>query len=556
MATRNGLMATTGRNSVTDTLPPRAEPRPISEGTAVATGSLAGLLRVPVAAHPDSLAVTGDGRTVTYAQLGERSDRVASGLLALGLQAGDRVAYLGRNATEYWELFFGAQKAGLVVVPMNFRLERDEVTWILGDADVAAVLIEQACVAQLPVDLDVPVLVFGDPGEELDLSRGRRDFESWMAGQEPVDPHREVHGDNLAALMYSSGTTGRPKGVRISVHGLLWVVDVFGAQFDMVPTSVVLVPTPYYHIAAGGCSLITLFAGGTIVQFREPTPPAILNRLVEQRATHAVMVPALINFLVASPEAATADFSSLRHIIYGASPISESLMVRAHRLFGAALSQSYGLTETIGVATFLRPEDHVPDPATVHRLRSAGRPLPGMEVAVVDPATGAPLPTGEAGEVVTRGPSVTSGYWGNESATREAFLEENWLRTGDVGSLDDDGYLYLRDRIKDLIVSGGENVYPAEVENVLAAHPAVAEVAVVGAPSERWGETPVAFVVPVAGQQVDEGELIAFCRERLAHYKCPTRVELSTALPRNPSGKVLKRELRQPLWANLERTIG
>ena len=550
-------MATTEGIPVTDTLPPRADVQPAPGGTttAVAIGSLAGLLRAPVAAHPEGLAITGEGRAVTYAQLGERSDRVGTGLVALGLRTGDRVAYLGRNATEYWELFFGAQKAGVVVVPMNFRLERDEVAWILDDADVAAVLVEQACVGQLPDALDVPVLVFGDGGEELSVGGRRQGFESWLAGQDAVDPHREVHGDELAALMYSSGTTGRPKGVRVSVHGLLWVVDVFGGQFDMQPTSVVLVPTPYYHIAAGGCSLFTLFAGGAIVQFREPTPAGILHRLVEHRATHAVLVPAIINFLVATPEAATADFTSLRHIIYGASPISESLMVRAHELFGAALSQSYGLTETIGVATFLRPEDHVPDPATIHRLRSAGRPLPGMEVAVVDPATGSRLATGEAGEVVVRGPSVTSGYWADPAATRDAFLDGGWLRTGDVGSLDEDGYLYLRDRIKDMIISGGENVYPAEVENVLAAHPAVAEVAVVGAPSERWGETPVAFVVPAAGRPIDEAELIAFCRERLAHYKCPTRVEQSDGLPRNPSGKVLKRELRQPLWAGVDRTI-
>ena len=523
---------------------------------AVATGSLAGLLRRPVAAHPANRAIVGDGRTVTYAELGERSDRVASGLVALGLEVGDRVAYLGRNATEYWELFFGAQKAGAVVVPLNFRLAADEVAWILTDADVSAVLVEQACVAQLPAGAGVPVLVFGDEGEDLDLEGGRHDYEEWLTEQSPVDPQRDVRGEALAALMYSSGTTGRPKGVQITVHGLLWAVDAFGAQFDMDAGSVSLVPTPYYHIAAGGWSLITLFAGGTIVQFREPTPAAMLSRLVEHRATHAAMVPVIIQILTASPEAATADFSSLRHIVYGASPISESLMVRAHELFGAALSQSYGLTETIGVTTFLPPSDHVPDPATVHRLRSAGRAIPGVDVAVVDPATGRPLPVGEVGEVVTRGPVVTSGYWRNDAATREAFLDGRWLRTGDVGSLDEDGYLYLRDRIKDVIVSGGENVYPAEVENVLAGHPAVAEVAVVGAPSDRWGETPVAFVVPAPGEELDEAELLAYCRERLAHYKCPTRVERSGGLPRNPSGKILKRELRAPLWSERDRSIG
>ncbi|MCO7220128.1 long-chain-fatty-acid--CoA ligase [Klenkia sp. PcliD-1-E] len=510
--------------------------------------TLAALLRAPAARSPQHPAVVGAGRACTHGELAERSDRLAAGLVALGLQPGDRVAYLGHNATEYWELFAGTQKAGLVVVPLNFRLAADEVAWILADAEVSAVLVEAELAPLLPADLAVPALVFDGPAGD------RTGYEAWLAEQPATDPHRDRDGDALAALMYSSGTTGRPKGVQITVAGLLAAVDAFGALIDVDADSVSLVPTPYYHIAAGGWSLITLAAGGTLVQFREPTPAAMLEAITAHRATHAAMVPVIIGILCADPAAARADFSSLRHVVYGASPISETLMRRAQELFGAQLSQSYGLTETLGVTTLLPPADHVPDPATVHRLRSAGRAVPGVEVGVVDVA-GVPLQAGEVGEVVVRGPVVTTGYWRNPAATAEAFLPGGWLRTGDVGELDADGYLYLRDRIKDVIVSGGENVYPAEVENALAAHPGVAEVAVVGEPSDRWGESPVAFVVAVPGAQLDPDDLLAGCRERLAHYKCPRRVEVVGALPRNPSGKVLRRELRAPLWAGHDRGI-
>ncbi len=229
-------------------------------------------------------------------------------------------------------------------------------------------------------------------------------------------------------------------------------------------------------------------------------------------------------------------------------------MVRAQEVFGADLVQSYGLTETIGVTTILRAQDHRVGPG--NKLASAGRAIPGIEVAVFDPETGKPCETGQVGEVVTRGPSVTRSYWRRPADTEAAYWPGGWFRTGDAGYLDADGYLFLKDRIKDLLMSGGENIYPAEVENALMAHPAVLEVAVIGVPSPKWGETPLAVVVPKPGQSIDGDELIAFAREHLAHYKCPTAVEVVEALPRNPSGKVLKRELRAPWWAGHERNIG
>lgn len=506
--------------------------------------AIADLLRSSCARYPDQPAVVGDGRSITYAELGSRSDALAHGLVDLGLAVGDRVAYLGRNATEYWELFFAAGKAGLVIVPLNFRLSAAEVEWALQDCRPGLVLVEELLCDLMPDTFPGTVLVFDQDSDDVSAhSPGVDSYEEWLAGQPASDPHRDQTGDAMFSIMYSSGTTGRPKGVITTVRGLLWAVKAFSAQFDVSPSSASLVPTPYYHIAAGGWSLIAFAAGGRIIQFTEVTAERLLRHIVGHHATHVIMVPTVIAAFIADPTASGADYSSVEHLVYGGSPISETVMIGAQEVFGAKLSQSYGLTETIGVTTLLAPADHVVGGG--NRLRSAGRAVPGVELRVVDPVTGTEVPTGTDGEVETRGPGVTPGYWDRPDATADATRPGGWLRTGDIGHLDDDGYLFLRDRLKDMIVSGGENVYPAEVENVIAAHPAVLDVAVIGVPSDTWGETPLAVVVARDGADLDPAELIAFTRERLAHYKCPTAVEIVAALPRNPSGKVLKRQLRE-----------
>ncbi len=309
--------------------------------------TVADMIRRNAAEIPASPAVVGEGRNVTYGELGERSDRIASGLVSAGLRTGDRVAYLARNATEYWELFFGAAKAGVAVVPLNFRLAAGEIEWILADAEPAAILVEEHLAGLVPADYDGLRLVFSQAGTPAGKP-GWVAVEEWLARQTPRDPHREAGGDGLLTLMYSSGTTGRPKGVTTTVEAMVWAVDAFGAQFGPSRDMVSLVPTPYYHIAAGGWSLISLNAGGQIVQFTEVTPANLLTQLVSHRATHVVMVPTLIQLFISSPEASAADYSSVRCLVYGGSPISETVMIRAHEVFGADLAQSYGLTETIG----------------------------------------------------------------------------------------------------------------------------------------------------------------------------------------------------------------
>jgi long-chain acyl-CoA synthetase len=515
--------------------------------------TVADMIRRNAKARPDAPAVVGEGRNISYGELDRRSSMIASGLLSWGLQPGERVAYLARNATEYWELFFGAAKAGLVIVPLNFRLAAAEIEWILADAEPAVVLAEEHLADLVPEGYGGRRLVFSQAGPPAPRD-GWEPIEEWLAGQPDADPGREVDGAGLLTLMYSSGTTGHPKGVTTTVEGMLWAVQAFGGQFGPTPDMVSLVPTPYYHIAAGGWSLISLNAGGRIVQFTEVTPASLLAHLTGHRATHVVMVPTLIQLFITSPEASAADYSSVRCLVYGGSPISETVMLGAQEVFGADLAQSYGLTETIGCTTILPASDHVAGPGS--KLRSAGRAVPGIEIKIVDPETGTDLPAGTVGEICTRGPSVTTAYWRRPKETAESFWPGGWFKTGDAGYLDEDGYVFIMDRIKDLLMSGGENIYPAEVENAIMAHPAVQETAVIGIPSDRWGETPLAVVVTKAGQTVNADELIAFTRERLAHYKCPTAVQFTDALPRNPSGKVLKRELRAPWWDGRGRAVG
>lgn len=311
---------------------------------------------------------------------------------------------------------------------------------------------------------------------------------------------------------------------------------------------------PVFHIAGSGWGVAGMHVGGEAVLHRDVDPASILDAIPRYGVTIALFVPAVIQFLLMHPECATTDFSTLEAIVYGASPISEEILRRAIEVFGCNFMQAYGLTETCGGICMLRPEDH--DLARAHLLRSCGKPYDWVELRIVDPDTGDDLPTGRVGEIWTRSEQNMKGYWGMSDATAETVTREGWLRTGDAGYLDEDGYLYLHDRIKDMVVSGGENVYPAEVENTLMAHPGVADVAVIGVPDDKWGETVKAIVVRAQGSEVTESELVSYARERLAHYKCPRSVDFTTeALPRNPSGKLLKRVLREPYWEGVERRI-
>jgi len=504
--------------------------------------SLAGMLRTHRDRRADHPAAICGDRTLTYAQLDRRSSRLAHALLAAGVQPQDRVATLHRNGLELFELMFGASKVNAVTLAINWRLSAREVAHILADSDARVLLCGPELVDQLRPHLDeLPrlrtVVVTGDAG-------GFPAYEDWLAGCDESDPDVPAQPGDVAVQFYTSGTTGLPKGAMITNANLGSLVPEVCRLWEFDEDSVNLVAMPLFHIGGSGWALNSFQAGGTAVLLADVSAEAILDAAVEHRFTNAFMVPVVIQMVIEDPRLAQCDLSGLRCVVYGASPISPQLLERALNALRCRFVQAYGLTETTGAITMLSAQDHELARTRAALLRSCGRPFPWVELRIVDPETGGDCAPGEVGEIWTRSPQTMAGYWRNPEATAKTVDAAGWLRTGDAACLDADGYVYIRDRINDMIITGGENVYPAEVEAVLAGHPAVAEAAVFGVPDERWGESVTAAIVPADGASATAAELIAFSRDRLAHFKCPKAVELVDELPRNPSGKVLRRELR------------
>jgi len=498
--------------------------------------TLAALVRELAANRPDAPAVTLGPLTRTFAELHERSSRVARALQAAGVGPGDRVGVLDKNAPTFYEVVFGAAKLGAVTVGLNFRLAAPEVADVVADAAPRVVVVDPEFTGLLPEG--GPRVVGLGP-----------EYEAWLAGvDDPSDPGGGGDPDAVVLQLYSSGTTGRPKGAMLTSANLLWTPRMGREFYGMDEHTVNLVPSPLFHIGGAGYSLTALGQGGHTVLVRDMDPVAVLGLIERHGVTHTFLVPAVVQMLAESAALPGTDLSSLRRIAYGAAPMGETQLLKAIALFGCDFMGVYGMTETAGSVVCLLPADHDPGGPRAGLLRSVGKPLPWLELRVVDPATGTDAAPGGVGEIWVRSGQNTVGYWGQPQLTAETVTDEGWLRTGDAAYLDAEGYVFLHDRMKDMVVSGGENVYPAEVENVLYAHPEVLEAAVIGVPSDRWGETVKAVVVRRPGATVDEPGLIAFARDRLAHYKCPTSVDFADELPRNASGKVLKKVLRAPFW--------
>ncbi len=517
--------------------------------------TLADLLRDQARLGPDRVALQFAGIETTYGELELRANRVASSLLAEGLVAGDRVALLAKNSDRFFDLLFGAAKVGVVLTPINFRLAPPEIAYVVADAGARLLIVAgeyadtvEAIQAELPAVERIIVL---DGGHESWPA-----FVDWRDAGDDRAPDVRVGGDDVVMQIYTSGTTGHPKGVQLTnrnfqaqFEGLAGLAGRETAAWD--DDEVVNVASPLFHVAGCVWAYWALLHGAKCVVMAEVDPPSILASLVETQTTRALFVPAIVQFLLRAPGCADTDFSALKEIYYGASPMPLPVLEEALAVFGCDFIHLYGMTELTGAVTLLPARDH--DPALGRRPTSCGRPIPGCEIRILD-GEGHELGAEEIGEIVCRTAMIMQGYWNRPEATAET-IAKGWLHTGDAGYLDADGYLYIHDRVRDMIVSGGENIYPAEIESVLMANEAVADVAVIGVPDERWGETVMACVVPVAGAHPTLEDLVAPARASLAGYKLPRRLELHEALPRNPGGKILKRELRRPHWEGRERQV-
>lgn len=503
--------------------------------------------------RPTAVASSFEGRDTTWAELDARANRVANALRAMGLGAGDRVAFVGKGSDEFFELMFGAARAGLTLVPIIWRLAPPEVTAIVRDCEAKALFVAPDQFERLEAwKRDLPGVTF------IALEDGADDlwrFADWRDAQSDSSPGVDVDPGGVALQLYTSGTTGLPKGVMLS-HANLLRGRTEAAQTNMdwndwLEGDVNLVALPLGHIGGVGWAVVGYFNGARSVIQREFIPGAILDA-IEQGVTKLFLVPTALHLVLQNPRVREIDYSRLRYILYGASPIALHLLQQATEVFGCGFAQQYGATETCGTIVYLPPEDH--DPAGNQRMRGAGLPMPGVELRIVDRDRKV-LPPHEIGEIETRSVANMIGYWKQDAATAEALDADGWFRTGDAGYLDDDGYLYIADRFKDMICTGAENVYPNEVENAIFGHPAVLEVSVIGVPDEKWGETVKAVVVLKPGAEPDAANIIAWARERIAPFKVPKTVDFIDALPRNPSGKILRRVLREPYWAGRERQV-
>ena len=491
-----------------------------------------------------------DGREWTYSELDFQANIVANALLAAGVTAGDRVAYLDKNSPEYFTVLFGGAKINAVSVAVNWRLAPPEIEYILNHSQAEVLIIGEEFLP-IAAEMDLPLIktvaVIGDPG-----SSGHPSYEQWLVGHEATDPLVPIKQDDTCYQLYTSGTTGLPKGVELTHANFMHCLTDSLAAIKMTEESVNLVCMPLFHISGSGWGVLGLYNGARSVLLRDVDLPAILGLIPRFGISHSLFVPAVLQFLLATEGCRTTDFSSLRCIVYGASPITESVLVDAMKTFGSDFVQAYGLTETTGAITVLEAQDHDPGGPRAHLLRSCGRAVANHKIKIVDKDSGAEVPEGEVGEICVLGPQTMKCYWRNEEATNECYTDD-WFHTGDAGYLAD-GYLYIHDRVKDMIISGGENIYPAEIENALMQHPLIADAAVIGVPSEQWGET-VKAIITRTNDTLDEQGVIEHCRKLLAGYKCPTSIDWMAEIPRNPSGKILKVELRKPYWDGKTRQV-
>jgi fatty-acyl-CoA synthase len=506
-----------------------------------------GFIRHWAEEKPDRTAMTEEDRRLSYAELDEWTAKIANYLANAGLKKGDRIAWIGKNSDLYFTLFYGAARLGVVMVPVGWRLAPAEWAFIVNDTQARLLFTGPgfndagaALEGQIPC---VERVIAADVARAEIAATDRAPFEA--AGP-----------DDAVLQLYTSGTTGNPKGAVLSNRNLFGLrkhaneAELAYTKWD--DDEVVLVAMPCAHIGGTGLGIMAVASGLPAYILAEFTPDGFFDAVETGGVTRLFIVPAALHILLQHPRCAGVDFSRLKYILYGAAPIPLELLRQCIQMFKCEFIQAYGMTETTGTIVMLPPEDH--DPNGNQRMRSAGKPLPGVELRIVGGA-GNDLAVGEVGEVWSRSSNNMLGYWNLPDATEKTMAEGGWIKTGDAGYLDEDGYLYIHDRVKDMIISGGENVYPAEVESAIFGHPDVLEVAVIGVPDDKWGEAVKAVCVPKPGATIDPKNIINWSRERIAGFKVPKSIDVIPALPRNASGKILRKDLRAPYWEGRERQV-
>jgi long-chain acyl-CoA synthetase len=475
----------------------------------------------------------------TFGELVRRCDAVGRALRGDGLGPGARIGYLGRNSVEFFEVLLGAAGVGMVTVPLNWRLAAPEINAILEDAEAGLVIVDAEFEPLLGSHVRA-VVVGGEGGR----SRG---YEPWCEAADRDAGSHEPSLDDTVLQLYTSGTTGEPKGVMSSNRALAKSLSLLAEVTGMQRGTVSLCTLPTFHIGGTSWTLAGLTSGAATVLLTDVTPIEILSAIEAHQVTVMIAVPTIVQRLVEHPDLDERNLDSLETVYYGGGPMTSPVLERALSALDCQFVQGFGLTE-LPLVTVLPPQAHHGDPAL---LRSCGRAASETEIRLVDPDSGAEVAVGMVGEIQVRSPRLMEGYWRKPELTAAAMDSEGWFHTGDAASRDEEGYFYIQDRIKDMIITGGENVYPAEVENVLMGHPAVSQVAVIGAPSQKWTEAVVAVVVLRPGHHVSERDLVEFCRQQLARYKCPQNVVFVEDLPRTPSGKLLKYQLRAQLGTSI-----
>lgn len=507
--------------------------------------TLAGIVERHAQRRPDAIAIRYGERQWSWAEWSSRIRRAAGALRGAGIQRGQCVAFLDKNHPACLEVLIGGASVGAVTTVVNWRVIGDELVHVLADSGarvlvVGAELRPAAEAAARRVPSLERIIEVGD------------EYESLLAAAEPAPSDAGVDTDETALVIYSSGTTGRPKGVLLSQRALVNHAVNLAPAFPFADGDANLVAMPLFHVGGIGYALFGIRAGAPTIMTREPDAAALIGA-VRAGATHAFFVPPVIARFLDAGEAARASIAGLCYIVYGAAPMPLPLLHRALSTWpGTKFVQVYGQTELCGAVTALSDDDHR-DAARPQLQLSAGKAVQGCEIRIVDPNSGAELPAGRSGEVWVRSNQNMSGYLNRAEATAETITADGWVRTGDVGRLDADGYVYIEDRLKDMIITGGENVYGPEVESVLIEHPAVVDAAVIGVPDDFWGESVKAIVV--ADGDVDAADVIEFCRRHLAGFKCPRTVDFVAELPRNASGKILKTQLRKPFWRDRDMRV-